>query len=79
MPFHVGGQGRSNSKLVFLQRHEGWKRVNHVDLRGREFQAESSKCSGIGVCLTRSRNSKGVSVAGAEWVRGEREEMGSQG
>lgn len=68
LPFHMGGQGRSEKvKVVFLQIHEGWKRVNHVDIKnGRVSGRENSDCSRIGMGLTSSRNSKEASVAETE-------------
>lgn len=53
-------------KVVFLQRREEWKTVNDVNIRWRVSGRENSKCSGVGVCLTKSRKSEEASVAGAE-------------
>lgn len=54
-------------KVVFLQSHEGWIRVNHSDIRWRRVSGrENSKCSKVGMFLSKSRNSQEVSMAGAE-------------
>lgn len=54
-------------KVVFLQRQEGWKKVNDVDIRWRRVSGrENSKGFGTGVCLTKSRNSEEAIVAGIE-------------
>lgn len=61
------GRESLRGKVVVLQIHEGWKRVNYVDIRRRRVSGkEKSKCSGICVCLTSSRNSMETSMAGAE-------------
>lgn len=42
-------------KVVFLQSHEGWMRVNHADNSGGEFQAERT-ASALGlVCSCQSQ------------------------